>query len=51
MLGVWRGLVRLSMEAYQRRGESDAVARWTHLLLSLDADAPEWEAIMPGFTR
>uniref|UniRef100_A0A1D2ACJ4 Protein SirB1 N-terminal domain-containing protein n=1 Tax=Auxenochlorella protothecoides TaxID=3075 RepID=A0A1D2ACJ4_AUXPR len=51
VLGVWRGLVRLSMEAYQRRGESDAVARWTHLLLSLDADAPEWEAIMPGFTR
>lgn len=48
VLCVWRGLVRLSVEAHQRRGESDGVARWTHLLLSLDADAPEWGTIMPG---
>jgi hypothetical protein len=47
-LGAWQGLVRVLLQAHQRRGESDLVARWTYVALALDPDAPEWPAVLAG---
>ena len=48
VLATWQGLVRLAMQAHQRRGESDAVAHWMYVALALDPGAPEWKHVLAG---
>ena len=43
VLRVWAGLVRTLVVAFQRRGESDAVALFLYQLMALDVAAPEWQ--------
>ena len=43
VLRTWQGLVDLAIQAHTRRGESDSVAGWLYVKLSLDVFAGEWE--------
>jgi hypothetical protein len=43
VLRTWQGLVDLAIQAHMRRGESDSVAGWLYVKLSLDCFAGEWE--------
>jgi hypothetical protein len=43
VLKTWQGLVDLAIQAHTRRGESDSVANWLYVKLSLDVFAVEWE--------
>ncbi len=45
-LTVWRELVRTAVAANQRRGDSDAVAHWTYILLALDTRAGQWDHVL-----
>lgn len=42
-LRLWASHVRTMVAAFQRRGESDAVAHSLYQLMSLDTETPEWE--------
>ncbi len=42
VLRTWQGLVDLAVQAHTRRGESDSVAGWLYVKLSLDCFAGEW---------
>lgn len=48
VLSTWQSLCRTVLVAHQRRGESDAVAQWLFVLLSLDPTAPEWDRALAG---
>jgi hypothetical protein len=49
ILTTWTGLVNLAIQAHKRRGESDLVAHWIYIALSLDPLASEWErALSPA---
>lgn len=42
IVGAWAGVARTVVQAFQRRGESEDVARWLPLQLALDPSAEEW---------
>lgn len=48
VVSSWQSLCRTALVAHQRRGESDAVAQWLFVLLSLDPTAPEWDRALAG---
>jgi hypothetical protein len=48
VLSTWQSLCRTVLVAHQRRGESDAVAQWLFVLLSLDPTAAEWDRALAG---